>query len=140
MNKQINLLALSKATKAIRSEVLPGEYTIDSTFRVVGTMKVGEDFEQSFPQSIKPFALLASALSKLNGVTIEAIVRESLENTIDTEEIELRAKVAISKLVAPTVKVANGKVTHKCVVEEITTQTQAKEILSQQAPMGWHEV
>ena len=112
-------LAASKAigaaaAKAARTEVAVGEYFVDFLVRVTGSFKVGDDYEQRLVAKADPFALLAVALSKLNGVTVDALVREALE--ADPEEIKAvkaSASEAIQALKAPTMSVCLGKVTTK---------------------------
>ena len=110
-------LAASKAVdtasvKAARADVSVGKHFVDFMVRVTGFLTVGEDYEQRLVAKADPFALLAVALSKLNGVTLEALVREALEaDPAEIKEITARAAEAVQALKAPTMTVCNGKVT-----------------------------
>ena len=110
-------LAASKAVdtasvKAARADVSVGKHFVDFMVRVTGFLTVGEDYEQRLVAKADPFALLAVALSKLNGVTLEALVREALEaDPEEIKEIKARASEAVQALKAPTMTVCNGKVT-----------------------------
>ena len=110
-------LAASKAVdtasvKAARADVSVGKHFVDFMVRVTGFLTVGEDYEQRLVAKADPFALLAVALSKLNGVTLEALVREALEAAPEEiKEIKARAAEAVQALKAPTMTVCNGKVT-----------------------------
>ena len=110
-------LAASKAVdtasvKAARADVSVGEHFVDFLARVSGSFKVGEDYEQRLVAKADPFALLAVALSKLNGVTLDSLVREALEaDPEEIKEIKARASEAIQALKAPTMSVCLGKVT-----------------------------
>lgn len=112
-------LAASKAVdaasvKAARADISVGEYFVDFLVRVTGSFTVGEDYEQRLVAKADPFALLAVALSKLNGVTVDALVREALEaDPEEIREIKAQASEAIQAIKAPTMSVCNGKVTTK---------------------------
>ena len=121
-------LAASKAVdaasvKAARADISVGEHIVDFLVRVTGSFTVGEDYEQRLVAKADPFALLAVALSKLNGVTIEALVREALEaDPEEIREIKAQASEAIQAIKAPTMSVCNGKVTTKLdfkIMEEV---------------------
>ena len=112
-------LAASKAVdaasvKAARADISVGEHFVDFLVRVTGSFTVGEDYEQRLVAKADPFALLAVALSKLNGVTVDALVREALEaDPEEIREIKAQASEAIQAIKAPTMSVCNGKVTTK---------------------------
>jgi len=58
--------------------------------------------------------ILAVALSKLNGVTVESIVREAIGYDEDeVTAIKEQAKVALDKIKAPAKEMTAGKVTTK---------------------------
>ena len=110
-------LAASKAVdtasvKAARADVSVGKHFVDFMVRVTGFLTVGEDYEQRLVAKADPFALLAVALSKLNGVTLDSLVREALAaDPEEIKEIKARASEAIQALKAPTMSVCLGKVT-----------------------------
>ena len=108
--------ALARIAKEMRPEVNPGEYEVDETvtLRALGKLLVGEDYDQRIANKAKPWKLLKAALNKLNGVTIESLVREAEEITPE-EEKELRgaATAAAERLKEATWTRCNGKVTTK---------------------------
>jgi hypothetical protein len=118
MNPTI-LLALAKGidTDSARDLVAPGTYEIDETVRVTGTVRVGDDYQQRLVAKADPWKLLACALSKLNNVSIEALVREA--ETFDTEATKLAAKTAIEALKEATYTTVRGKVTSLIAVEPV---------------------
>jgi len=119
---KVQTVALGKAIKdAVLKEagagVTAGEYPVDFTVRVSGSIKKGEDYEQEIVAKADPWLLLAEALSKLNGVTVDALVREAL--TADEALIEgLKAKAAnaIQAVKGPTKTNCAGKITTKLTV------------------------
>jgi hypothetical protein len=65
-----------------------------------------------------PWLLLAAALSKLNGVTVDALVREAVtadEALIDG--LKVKAAEAIAAIKATTTTICAGKITTKLVAE-----------------------
>lgn len=102
------------AAKATRKALPVGEHALDCevTLRLDGTVKVGEVYTQRIVAKADPWLLVAVALSKLNGVTVDAIVRESLDlSEDDATAIKDKAQEAIVDIKAATVKSCNGKVT-----------------------------
>lgn len=114
----IQSLALSKlpADKAARDAVEPGEYSGTVTVTVNYDLKVGEDYEQRIALKADPWTLLHVALSKLNGVTVESIVREALGGDLDVSEIKKSAQAAVAALTDTTMTPCKGKVTGKATV------------------------
>ena len=121
-------LAASKAidaaaAKAARTEVTVGEHFVDFLVRVTGSLKVGEDYEQRLVAKVDFAALFAVAMSKLNGVTIDALVREALEaDPGEIKEIKARASEALETIKAPTMSFCKGKVTTELgfeIIEEV---------------------
>ena len=95
-----------------RGEISTGAHEIDITVRIQGGIKVGEDYDQVCAPAADPWGLLAVALSKINGVTLDAIVKEHLDATPERiTEIKEQAKGAIAQIKAPTKKPCKGKVT-----------------------------
>lgn len=103
-------LALAKAFDEPKNRPTPGEYRVDTLVRIVGTVKVGEDYEQTVTASIPWQRLFEVALSKLNGVTIESIVRDALDSK-ESPEIKEAVQNAVSKLKAGAIRECKGKVT-----------------------------
>jgi hypothetical protein len=108
---QATLLALSKyEDKKARGKVKAGEYDIDALVRIVGSMVVREDYTQSISAAV-PWQKLACVLfSKLNGVTLESVLREALDADLDTEAMTNAAKVAVAKIVERTTQPCKGRV------------------------------
>jgi hypothetical protein len=112
-------LAISKAvaTEAVqdaKKQIAPGIYPIDVTIRLTGQIKLGEEQMQKITQTAEPWKLLTLALSKLNGVTIESLVRES-DNLTDEqiEDVKAKAKDAVATIKGKTEKKIAGKMTGK---------------------------
>ena len=110
----------SASLKTARAAVGVGTYPVDFLVRITGSFKVGEDYEQRLVAKADPFALLAVALSKLNGVTLEALVREALEaDPEEIKEIKAQAAEAVQALKGPTMSPCKGKVTTELAFEII---------------------
>jgi len=112
----IQTVALSKtvsaaAKRAASAGIEPGRHEGTVTVRVDYCLKVGEDYEQQIVAKADPWALLAVALSKLNGVTVDSLTREALEAGADVADVKARAKAAIGALKSPTTTRCNGKTT-----------------------------
>jgi len=116
------LVALGKAVKDAQLKKASGALTVgthevDFTVHVTGSLKRGEDFEQNVVAKADPWLLLGAALSKLNGVTVDSLVREAL--TADpalVKSLKAKAATAINAVKAPTLTVCNGKVTTKVTI------------------------
>jgi len=109
-----------KVFKDASKEFPVGEHEVDFMVRISGTIKKGEDFEQVVAQKAKPWGLLGLALSKLNGVTVGALVREFVElGEVEQEEIKESADNAVKEIKGTVVGNCSGKVTSKLKVEEV---------------------
>ncbi len=127
MNKieNVDVVALAKvikdaAAKEAGAAMTAGEYTVDFTVRVKGSLKKGEDYDSEIVAKAEPWLLLAVALSKLNGVTVDSIVREAL--TADealVEGLKVSAAEAIKAIKAPTNTRCAGKITTKLTYEAV---------------------
>ena len=84
-------------------------------FNLQGTavIKKGEDFTQTHHFSLPWEKMCAVLMSKLNGVTMDAVVREALEEGLDTTEIKVQAQKAMQDFKGLGVKSMGGKVTSK---------------------------
>lgn len=132
----LETLALAKAVKeaAVKKAskgVSPGTHEIDVLVRVFGEITRGDDYNQRIVEKAAPWDLLAVALSKLNGVTVEALVREATNLTKErVTEIKSQATAAMEKVKGPTDTACNGKVTTKLAVECVSrpkAETEAPE-------------
>lgn len=114
----LTLLAKSVAdmSKDARDDLAVGKHNIDETvtLHVSGTVTVGEDYEQRIVLKADPWTILQAALSHLNGVTVESLVREAL--TADpklVKSIKESAQEAMEAINNPTLTACKGKVTTK---------------------------
>lgn len=116
----IEALAAYRAAKPLyeaeKARVEPGIYPIDRVVRLVGEVKKGDPYIAEIAMRADPWRLLAVALSKLNGVTIESIVRDSFRE-LDTEVIKEAASAAIKKIVAAQKEQLDGRITGKVIME-----------------------
>ena len=96
--------------KEASEQIKPGAYKGEFMARIAYAFKRGEDFEKAIPAKARPWKLLALALSKLNGVTVDALVRESEAGTVEENDIEKRANEAIATIAAATMTKCNGQV------------------------------
>ena len=116
MNEVITI-ALNKAVSAsvarkASAELTPGDHNVDCLVHITGSLKRGEDYEQEIVAKADPWTLVAAALSHLNGVTVDSLVREAL--TADpalVKSLKAEAAVAVKAVKAPTLTACNGKVT-----------------------------
>ena len=113
----------TKSAKLAREAVDAGTHAVDFLLRIRGTFKVGEDYEQRLVAKVDFAALFAVALSKLNGVTVDALVREALEaDPGEIKQIKAKAAEALESIKAPTMSACRGKVTTDLefeVIEEV---------------------
>ena len=117
IENSIAILAASKAfgttaVKGAKKLVAPGSYEVSATVRVTAQISVGEPYTQQIVAKAEPWGLLAVALSKLNGATVKAIVREAQD--VDPDLVKLvkaHAADAIADLKAPTETECAGKLT-----------------------------
>jgi hypothetical protein len=117
LNKAVSAAAARKAS----AELTPGEHNVDCLVHVTGTLKRGEDYEQEIVAKADPWTLVAAALSHLNGVTVDSLVREAL--TADPElvkSLKREAATAVKAVKAPTLTACNGKVTVKLDVSVVS--------------------
>lgn len=75
MTNTITMLALTKWTdKQARKNAAPGEYEIDETVRVVGTIRIGEDYDTAPTVSLPMLPILALFIQRA-GITRECSER-----------------------------------------------------------------
>jgi hypothetical protein len=88
-----------------------GEHFVDFLVHVKGSLLKGEDFSKQVPQTAKPWLLFAVALSKLNGVTVDSIVKEAMSFDAKQEKtVKEQAISALTKIKGTTVKEMKGQV------------------------------
>ncbi len=117
------LFTSKKDAKAIRENVGVGEYPIDTTVKLVGTMKVFEDHQAIINAKVPWERLFTVALSKLNGVTIESLVREALAESLplDGEVVTVKdlALIAVQSIKEANTETRKGAVKLNVSVEEL---------------------
>jgi len=109
-----------KARKASK-EIATGKHDIDFTVRIKGSLTRGEDYNQKIVLKADPWTIILAALSHLNGVTVDSLVKEAL--TQDPElvaSIKKQANEALNSLNEPTDTPCNGKVTKSLSVEVVS--------------------
>jgi hypothetical protein len=115
----LEVVALGKAVKdaaykLASAGLVAGEYPVDFKVHVSGKIMKGEDYDQPIVAKCDFALLFAVALSKLNGVTVESIVRDSLTaNPAMVDGLKAQAAEAIEKIKETTITRCNGKVTAK---------------------------
>lgn len=110
-----------KALKAARKQIAPGTYLTDFWLHITGGMDVGEDYVRRVPQKAKPWDLLAVALSRLNGVTVESIVREAMATDPKlVADIKAKAEAAVVSIKGMTETVCAGRVKADLKAEAVT--------------------
>jgi hypothetical protein len=113
------IIALAKVVKAAEAkkastELAVGNHDVDFTVRVTGSLKRGADYTQQIVAKADPWTLLAAALSHLNGVTVDSLVKEALAaDPALVKSLKANAAEAIAKVKGPTDTACNGKVTTK---------------------------
>lgn len=116
MEKNLLLLALyrlisERADTATKPNVPAGSYRVIGSVDIDVILNKGDDYPALIVAKAEPWKLVAVLMSKLNHVTIDAVVREYLSGEIDTEEIKASVQEAIDKIKAPTETICQGKVT-----------------------------
>lgn len=113
----VEVLALSKAVSVsmkdvARDLVSTGRHVGRVKLTVAYDLKVGADYEQEIVAKADPWTLLAVALSKLNGLTVEAIVREAILMPEEMAKgVKDMAAAAMATVKGTTVTQCKGKVT-----------------------------
>jgi hypothetical protein len=121
----VEVVALGKAVKeaAVKeagAKVVAGEYPVDFVVRVSGSVKKGEDYDGQIVEKAEPWLLLAVALSHLNGVTVDSIVKEALAaDPALVDSLKVKAAEALAAIKGPTKTRCAGKVTTKLAVEAV---------------------
>ena len=118
MLNALEILAVSKMVKKdvvaeARKNVAVGEnQEVNFLMRVSGSLNVGEDFEKKQVNKVDWIGLTALALSKLNGVTVDSLVKEYLEmDKVDVKEVKASAQAKIDEIKGKTLQPTNGVVT-----------------------------
>jgi len=107
----LSKVVAAKDARAASAELAPGEHEVDFVVRVTGSLKRGEDYDQRIVLKADPWTVLVAALSHLNGVTVDSLVREALNaDPALVKSIKKMANEAMEKLNKPTTTHCNGKV------------------------------
>ena len=114
----------AKQAKTTRAEVEPGDYDIDVTVRVQGKLTVASDYESHIVAKADPWALLAVALDKLNGVSVDKLVSEA-EQIAKARVIAVKkdTKTAMDRIKGKTITPCKGKVSAKLVATPLGDPT-----------------
>jgi len=116
---KLEALALTAVFKTIReddakevsSKIPVGENKVDFLVRITGVIKKGDDFNQRVVAKAQPWGLIATLMSKLNGVTLESVIKESMAVDPDkVTEVKEGAKKAMAELKGETWTKCNGRV------------------------------
>ena len=118
------LIALSKVVSAedvkkASSLLSEGEYVVNFVVHVAGSIRRGANFKQKVVAKADPWFMLAAALSHLNGITVDSIVKEALAaDPVLVESLKTKAAEAIESIKEPTETPCNGKVMAKLLAEK----------------------
>lgn len=140
--RPIEAIALGaiKAGAKQRDQVSPGEYELDFIVRVQGELAISEDVEAIVSTAIPWQRVAAVALDKLNGVTLESVLREALEGEVDEDAIGSRAAEAMETLKGTTRRTRKGAVRAKLVAEvvelELPTMARVEPIAGRRRARG----
>ena len=105
----------------VSSKLPVGETGIDVLVRISGTLKKGPDFNQRVVAKAQPWDIIAVLMSKLNGVTIDSVVKEALKVDPDkVTEVKKGAQEAMDEIKAPTITQMNGRVSPYLTVEVVS--------------------
>lgn len=119
---QLLSLALEMATgpEKVKEGLAPGVYEIDETIRIKGAVRKGESYDSVVNAAVDWRGLFAFALTKLNGVTVDSIVREFVNvGTVDADEVDKQAKAAVKTILGTTIKECSGKTTAALTVTSV---------------------
>ena len=108
--------------KEARKQVTPGSHPADFWIHVSGEIDIGADYVRRVPQKAKPWDLLAAALSRLNGVTVDAIVRDALSADPEmVENVKKQAEASIQAIKGTTETACAGRVEADLKVEVVNS-------------------
>lgn len=89
------------------------EMRVDFTVSGTAVVKKGEDFMQVQSFSIPYDKLVTVLLSKLNGVTMESVLKEALAEDLDSKAVKAQAEAALKRIKTLGTKKTSGKITVK---------------------------
>lgn len=100
-SKTLFALSVAPIAKLLNVDRLDvGTHKIEETITltITGEVKVGKDYDQRIVADADPWKLLLVAMSKLNGVTMESIVKEAQNGTLETDAVKLEAEQIVGKI------------------------------------------
>jgi len=125
----IEKAATDKTIKGATAELDAGTHRIDVTVRVHGTITKGEDYEQTFWNSLPLLGMMLRAMNSAGIVLgkgqVKRMVADVLANDLTTAELlaekELKAwvKELQTEMATACTKVATGKTTASLAVETV---------------------
>lgn len=93
--KPIEVVALKNAIngnyESAREKVKPGQYVVNFTVTVSGTLNVGENYIRA-DSLADPWALLKLAVNKLGQAEFDKLINYANKNEIDTEVVKRYVK------------------------------------------------
>ena len=126
-----------KLVKGATAELSPGTYHVKTTVEIAGTITKGEDFEQTFWNSLPLMGMMLRAMNEagiiLGKGRVKAMVADVLKNGLTSEELlaekELKSYVAALEegMQDACTKVATGKTTSSLSVTEVFPEPRAVE-------------
>jgi len=122
----INKIVSAAAYQKINTDLAAGSYPVSMAVRITGELTKGEKYESEVHFGTDWCQLFAYTLSKLNGVTVESIVKEYVtakedEKEFDATEIKAKAQAAVDEIKGLSKQTCAGKLTAKLECELIDT-------------------
>lgn len=114
MNDISKLIAkeIAKSDKAINAK-RGDEFLVNFTVQGQAVVRKGEDFEQVVSFAVPYEKIIGVLFSKVNGVTMDAVVREALETDLNDSDIKAQALEAVKRVKGTGVRKMSGKITVK---------------------------
>ena len=122
------------ALKDLKRGLTPGVHNVDVTVRILGSINRLADTTGVIAQKAEPWALLAAALDKLNGVTVESLVAEAEKLRSDEAKMEAIKERTAAALVAIKGKVTgpiSGQTRGTLTVELVATERSAADAVAE---------
>lgn len=112
MDSLTKLIAKEIASSDVSINAKRGDlFKVDFTVSGSALVKKGEDYSQVISFAIPYDKIVAVLLSKLNGVTLESVVKEALAEEIDSEQIKAQASAALKRIKGTGTRKCSGKIT-----------------------------
>jgi hypothetical protein len=118
----INKIVSVDTYKKLNTDLKPGEYPVEMLVKIAGKLTKGEKYPSEIHLGIDWCKLFAFTLSKVNGATVESIVKEFLAAAdIPVEEIKAKAQVAVDDINGVAKTECAGKLTADLTCEIVDT-------------------